>query len=111
MQTVIQVLCKGTNSLRNAIASDDKTDKIKEYGLKLEHYKRQHREQGWAKLTSTENEPGAINFAWDAASQTLTCRVITKKGNSPDQIVGRFVRYLIARHKRRIVTMLVFWPK
>ena len=104
MQTVIQVVCKGAKSLRDVIASDKK---IADYRFQLVHSKRQHRPHGWAKLTSTEGERGAINFEWSGSTHSLTCRVVTKKNNNPYNIVGDFVAYLLARHSGRIVTMLI----
>jgi hypothetical protein len=104
MQTVIQVVCRGAKSLRDVIASDDR---ISNYRLHLVQSKRQGRSPGWAKLTSTQGELGAINFEWSRSSHTLTCRVVTKNRNNPYNIVGDFVAYLLARHSGRIVTVLI----
>ena len=104
MQTVIQVVCKGGKSLRDVIASDKK---VEDYRIKLVHSKRQHRSPGWAKLTSTVGEPGAINFQRNGSSHTLTCRVVTKNRNKPYNIVGDFVAYLLAKYSKRIVTVLI----
>ena len=104
MQTVLQVLCKGGKSLRDVVASDAK---LEDYRLQLVHSRRQHRSPGWAKVKSTEGEPGAINIVWSGPSHTLTCRVVTKKGNRPCNIVGDFITYLLARHSGRIVTVLI----
>ncbi|MBE3039268.1 MAG: hypothetical protein IMZ62_10710 [Chloroflexi bacterium] len=103
MQTVIQVVCKGAESLRAIIASDEK---LGDHRLQVIHSKRQHRSPGWAKVTSTEREPGAINFAWSVSSHTLNVRVVTKR-KKPFRIVGDFVAYLLARHSRRIVAVLI----
>ncbi len=104
MQTVVEVVCKGRTSLRDAIANDPK---IEDYRLYLVHSKRQHRSPGWAKLKSTENQPGAINIVWNGSSHTLTCRVVTKSHKNPYSIVGGFIAYLLERHRRRIATVLV----
>jgi len=104
MQTVIQVLCKGKKSLRDVIASDKK---IKGYQLQLVRRKRPYRNPGWAKLNGSEGQYGGINIEWSGSSQILTCRVVTKNENNPNRIVGDFISYLIARHSRRIVTVLI----
>ena len=104
MQTVVQVVCKGRTSLRDAIANDPK---VEDYRLYLVHSRRPHRSPGWAKLKSTENQPGAINIEWSGSSHTLTCRVVTKSHKNQYRIVGDFVAYLLERHKRRIATVIV----
>ena len=104
MQTVIQVLCKGSASLRDTIANDAK---IEDYRLYLVHSRRQHRSPGWAKLRSSEGERGAINLVWSGSSHTLTCRVVTKSSRNPYNIIGDFVTYLMARHRRRIITVII----
>jgi hypothetical protein len=104
MQTVIQVLCKGNESLRKAIANDGRLD---DYRLRLVHSKRKDRSPGWAKVRSSEGDPGAINLVWSASSHTLTCRVVTKHGNRPYNIVGDFISYLLARQSSRIVTVVL----
>jgi|ERR1039458_6329310 hypothetical protein len=104
MQTVIQVLCKGSKSLRDAISNDAK---LEDYRLSLVQSKRQHRYPGWAKVRSSEGEPGAINLVWSGSSRTLTCRVVTRHGNRPYNIVGDFIAYLLARQSNRIVTVVL----
>lgn len=108
MQIVIQVLCKGSKSLRDTVVSDGK---LEDYRLRLVHSKRQHRYPGWAKVRSSDAVPGAINFVWSRSSQTLTCRVVTRRGNKPYNIVGDFIAYLLARHSSRIVTVVMSWTK
>jgi hypothetical protein len=108
MQTVIQVLCKGSKSLREAIVTDKK---LEGYRLDLVQSKNPHRSPGWAKVRSLEGEPGAINFDWSASSRTLTCRVVTRHGNKPNNIVGDFIAYLLARHSTRIITVLLSQTK
>lgn len=104
MQTIIQVLCKSGNSLRDLIANDPK---LEDYDLELIHSKRQHRNPGWAKLRSTTGEWGAINFEWNSSSRTLTCRVVTRKQKKPFNIIGDFIAYLLARQSNKIVTIVM----
>ncbi len=108
MQLVIQVLCKGSKSLRDTIAGDGR---LGDYCLRKVHSKRKHRSPGWAKVRSSDAKPGAINFVWSGSSQTLTCRVVTKRGNKPHDIVGDFIAYLFARHSSRVVTVVMSWKQ
>jgi hypothetical protein len=108
MQTVIQVLCKGTRSLRAAIAKDAK---MEDYHLCLVGAKRQGRSPGWAKVRSSDGEAGAINFDWSGSSRILTCRVVTKQGNRPYKIVGDFIAYLLARQSSRVATIVMSYAK
>ncbi len=103
MQTIIHVLCKKGDSLRDIIAKDSKIDV---YGLDLTEFKNQNRAHGWAKIKSS-GTPGALNLKWDASSQTLICRAVTKLNNIPEVIVGSFVAYLLARHGKRIVSIVI----
>jgi hypothetical protein len=32
----------------------------------------------------------------------LVCRVVTKGASKPDELIGDFISYLFARHRRRI---------
>ena len=105
MRTAIQVSCYGTGSLREKIVSDER---LKTYGLKVSQQMTPGRNPGWAKLHSLGREiPGAINLEWDGSTRTLTARVITRGGTGPDEIVGRFVAYLMGRHRRRVRSILV----
>jgi hypothetical protein len=104
MQTIVQVICRGPGSLREAISQDKKLD---DYRLKLVHSKRQNRSPGWAKVKSSSGDPGALNFDWDASSKILTCRAVTKRKKKPYNVVGDFVAYLMARHEKRLVTIVV----
>lgn len=100
MQTLIQVVCTSGPSLREKIAKDAK---LGEYFLKVSEEKRNDRSRGWAKVHSTERDRrGAINLQWLADTNILLARVVTRSGNKPNMIVGDFVDYLIARHKKRI---------
>ena len=108
MKTVIQVLCKRGPSLREAISSD--THLEYQY-LKLVRGKKQGRSPGWAKVHSNRGCAGAINIDWNSTSQTLMCWVVTKKGNKPFDIAGDFISYLLARHSKRILTIVLSQAK
>lgn len=108
MRTVIQVLCKGGLSLREAISYDSH---LEDYQLELVRGKKQGRSPGWAKVRSNRGYAGAVNFDWSSTSQTLTCWVVTKKGNPPCNIVGDFIAYLLGQHSKRIVTIVLSQAK
>jgi hypothetical protein len=98
--TVVQVTCYGNGSLRDAIVHDEKLSK---YQLEVARQKTSGRNPGWAKLHSTDAEvPGAINLEWDPSTRTLLTRIVTKGSSRPDMIMGRYVAYLLGRHRRRI---------
>lgn len=100
MQIVIQVVCTKGSSLREKIANDRALGR---HLLQVTQEKRPDRSRGWAKLHSTERDRrGAINVQWLAATNILLARVVTRSGNKPNLIIGDFVDYLIARHKKRI---------
>jgi hypothetical protein len=99
MQTLIQVFCGGKGSLRKAIAKDAKIEK---YGLTVSEIKSRGRASGWSKIHSIVGSYGAINIEWDANTNMLSCRVITKKGDNPSEIISDFTWYLLARYKKRI---------
>jgi hypothetical protein len=98
MQTVVQVVCTRGPSLREAIVKDRR---IQRHDLEVAWQKQPGRRHGWAKIHSTGNR-GAMNVAWDANTNILVCRVVTKGGNRPNRIIGDFVDYLLGRFKRRI---------
>jgi hypothetical protein len=99
MQCVILVTCTPGPSLRDRIAKDPKIEK---YGLRITEQKRPGRPHGWAKVHSTEETPGAINIEWHPRARMLSCRIVTHRPNTPYEIAGVLVRYLLARHRRRI---------
>jgi hypothetical protein len=100
MQTLIQVICTSGPSLREKIAKDPRIDA---FLLRVSESRRSDRARGWAKVHSTERDrPGAINLQWLANTNILLARVVTRRGNKPNMIVGDFVDYLIARYKKRI---------
>lgn len=107
MQTLIQVICnhKQKGSLREAIANDKR---LKNFELFVSKQKDPERPIGWAKIHSTENKRGAINITWDGQTRVLECRVITKLGNKPNEIIGDFLNYLLKRHYKKIKVINLF---
>jgi hypothetical protein len=100
LQTVIQVICSDSASLRERIAKDKR---LKDYSLVVPKQRIVGRNPGWAKLYSLdEDTPGVINLVWYQASSILIGRAITKGSNKPDKLIGDFITYLLARHQRRI---------
>ncbi len=105
MQSVIQVTCYRSGSLREALASDRH---LADYHLAVSRQKTSGRNPGWAKVHSTEpGVHGAINLEWDPATKTLMARVVTKGKSTPDRIIGAFVAYLIRRQRTRIRSILL----
>ena len=101
MQTAILVHCTRNvrRSLREAIASDPR---IERYKLCVQRQMKPGRNPGWAKISSTEGNPGAINLEWDPATRTLTARVVTRSRKPPAETIGLFVHYLLGRYARQI---------
>ncbi len=97
MQTIIQVISTGTQSLRDVIVNDKQLER---YDLVVSEQKRQTRSKGWAKI-HMPGAQGAINLEWHGASQTLICRVVTR-GGEPHTITGAFTTYLLARQAKKI---------
>lgn len=105
MQTVIDVYCTRGRSLREAIASDKYLEK---YGLSMVRAHQPGRAPGWAKLRGDKpDRQGSVNIDWDANANILRCRVVNRGRGRPNLIVGDLVEYLMARHRRRIVVMLI----
>ncbi len=105
MQSVIQVTCYRSGSLREALASDRH---LADYHLAVSRQKTSGRNPGWAKVHSTAPDVhGAINLEWDPATKTLMARVVTKGKSTPDRIIGAFVAYLIRRQRTRIRSILL----
>jgi hypothetical protein len=99
MQTLIDVHCSKGSSLREGIAKDSK---LEEYSLFLVKEQKPGRSPGWLKLRSVaQGRSGAINVQWDSVG-VLRCRVVNRGPGRPDQIVGDFVAYLLARHRKRL---------
>ncbi len=105
MQSVIQITCYSSGSLRERIANDRRLEK---YHLTLLRQKISGRNPGWAKLHSTEPDvAGAINFEWDPATKTLMARVVSKGKNTAGRITGDFIAYLMHCQRRRIRSIVV----
>ena len=98
MQTIIQVISKGTKSLRDQIVRDEKH--LEKFGIVVSEKKRNGRPNGWAKLHKFP-DPGAMNLQWHSASQTLICRIVTKR-DIPHKLAGAFTEYLLSRPKLKI---------
>jgi len=106
MQTVIQIFTSGKTSLRETIGNDEK---LREWRLKVIRKQKPGRKPGWAKIGSTDPEiRGTINIVWDSAAHILTCRVLSKMGNTPSDLIGDFMAYLVERHRRSIRTVNLF---
>lgn len=104
MQTLILVYCRRGPSLRERIAKDARLESHLLYVVKEQ---KPGRSPGWLKLRSTEaDRHGAINLQWDAAG-VLRCRVVNRGAGKPSPIVGDFVEYLLARHRKRVRTITV----
>ena len=100
MTTVVHVVCYGSASLREKIVKDER---LSRYGLQVSRQKISGRNPGWAKLHAVEHEIfGAINLEWDGPTKTLLARVVTRGRGKPDAILGRYIAYLLARHRHRI---------
>src|SRR5205823_13036215 len=85
MQTVIQVIAKGRESLRHKIMNDAQLEP--KFGFIKIWAKQPGRPHGWAKIHSSGDVHGAINLEWHARSRTLICRVVTKHGTKPNSIM------------------------
>ena len=100
MQMLVQVVCTKGPSLREAIGNDRRLEK---FGLTLTAHHRPGRPHGWAKVHSIRDDRhGAINIEWDANTNILLCRVVTRGSGRPNLIIGDFVDYLLRRFPRRI---------
>jgi len=105
MQTIIQVSCYESRSLRERIVNDKH---LADYGLEVSQQRTSGRNPGWAKVHSSDHKAaGAINLEWNGATRTLMARVITRGSSKPDQITGRFVGYLMKRHRSRVRSILI----
>src|ERR1700722_5627023 len=76
MQLIVQAICTPGKSLRDAIAKDGR---LEVDSLGVSEQKRSGRPHGWTKIHSTlPNRHGAINVEWDADTNILVCRVVTR---------------------------------
>src|SRR5262245_25238713 len=101
MQIVVHVMARASlaDSLREIVIADlQKWD----YDLEVEREKKIGRRNGWARIKAKDLS-GAIKIYWHANSKTLIVRVVAKHGNSPADLVGRFVGYLL-EHRRKDVS-------
>jgi len=99
MQVQLQVLARKSESLRRRITQD--LERQEYYDLYVERFKDPKRNPGWAKIKS-RHVPGVINMEWDGSLRMLVVRAIAKHGNTPHQLLGTFVGFLIDRYGRRI---------
>jgi hypothetical protein len=105
MQTLVDIYCTRGTSLREAIANDAR---LSRHGLEVLKEHQPGRAPGWAKLRGNKpGSQGSVNVEWDAAGQVLRCRVVNRGRGKPHYIVGDLVEYLLARHRSRIVGILV----
>lgn len=105
MQILVQVICTRGKSVRERIAGDARMQK---HFLTVTREKTPGRPKGWMKVHSTEHDrPGVINVEWDARTHVLLCRVINRGGARPNLIIGDFIDYLLARHRKRIQSINV----
>jgi len=105
MQTLVEIYCTRGTSLREAIANDKRLSK---HGLEVLKEHQPGRAPGWAKLRgSNPGSQGTVNVEWDASSQVLRCRVVNRGRGKPHNIVGDLVEYLLARHRSRIMSVLI----
>jgi hypothetical protein len=100
MQILVQVVCTRGPSLRDAIAKNARLDR---HLLRVSEQKRSGRSRGWTKVHSTEpDRRGAINLEWDANTNLLLARVITRGQGKPSLIIGDFVHLLMSKYRKRI---------
>jgi hypothetical protein len=101
MQTLVQVVCKRGPSLREAIAN---YKKIHKFNLEVTLQKRPGRKHGWMKMHSTrKNRRGAMNLEWNANTNILIGRVITRGKNKPNRLISDFVDFLFgSKFKGRV---------
>jgi hypothetical protein len=104
MQTVILAYCSKGDSLREVIAKDDH---LATFGLYVAKEHQPGRSPGWLKIRSeAENRRGAINIQWEPVG-VLMCRVVNRGAGRPNAIVGDFIGYLLARHRRRLRAIMI----
>src|SRR5262245_44276328 len=102
MQIQLQAFCRKCRSLRKAI-TDDLTRREHEV-LVVQKILDNERNPGWSKITG-HHVPGAINLEWDASTNMLRARAITRKGNRPHLLLAVFLEYLIERHGKKITSI------
>jgi hypothetical protein len=103
MQILIHIVSKNSDSLRKKIANDKK---LGDFDLQIAKQKQMGRSPGWLTIHSTYAY-GAIKVEWIDSSRTLLCRAVTKGNGKSQDIVGDFVRYVLARFRRRVEAMTI----
>jgi hypothetical protein len=105
MQIVVHVMARPSlrESLREIVIADLQK---REYNLDVESEKKLGRRSGWAKVKAADLT-GAINMSWHANSKTLIVRVVGKQGNTPGELVGRFIGYLLERRRRDVSSIAI----
>lgn len=100
MQIVLYIMAKTSyrKSLRETVIHDLETW---DYGLDVKIEKKVGRKHGWAKIKAPRLY-GSINVHWEPHSKTLIGHAVSKRGNYQDELIGRFVRYLIRARSRNI---------
>jgi len=102
MQIQMQAFSRRPDSLRKIIADD--LSAHPHAVLYLQEFKSPERAPGWSKILG-KALPGAINIKWEASSRMLTARAIAKRGNTPHELLGVFLAYLIERHGRKVTSV------
>jgi hypothetical protein len=105
MQVVLHVLARPRlpESLRELIIADlQRWD----YKLEVESEKKVGRRGGWAKIKA-KDLPGVVNITWHGSSKTLIARAIAKNGNTPNELLGRFLAYLLDRRRRDVTAVTI----
>ena len=99
MQVQMQAFGRKQGSLRKLIAADlmARPHPV----LYLQEFQSPERKPGWSKILG-KNLPGTLNLKWEANSRMLTARTIAKRGNTPHELLGVFIAYLIERHGRKV---------
>lgn len=105
MQIVLNVMAKPSTrqSLRETIIADLQN---RDYGLEVIFEKKIGRRRGWAKIRARDLT-GALNISWHAPSKMLIARAVGKKGNSPSELVSRFVCYLLDRRGKSFTSLIL----
>jgi hypothetical protein len=105
MQIVLDVMARATlkESLRELIIGDLQKW---EYNLDVISEKKIGRRSGWAKIKASDLI-GVLNISWHANSKTLIVRAVGKQGNNPNDLVGRFVAYLLDRRRKDISGVII----
>ncbi len=101
---MVHVTCYGAASLRDRIVHDRRLER---YELAVVRQKTPGRNPGWAKLYAIDYTHGAVNLEWDASTRSLLARIVNRAKGKPDVVVGRFVAYLLARHRHRIRSITI----